>query len=147
MDQTCVWVSTQESGVTVLMDFAEIPLQRHGDIELMWLFVKTGWKQLALQVLNHCRMYLQVFLISDIMTGTGSFIASQFWDQPQPVQSRFGWPKTNPPPISSWTLWHEVLTATLHLGQNQKLAVPLGKWLTQSHPNISPSHQLPLGVS
>jgi len=37
-----VWVSTKESGVTLLTDFAKIPLQRHGDIELMRLFVKMG---------------------------------------------------------------------------------------------------------
>jgi len=125
----------QECGVTLSTDFTDIPPQRHGDIEIMQLFAKNGWKQPALQVLNHCRMYLQVFLILDIVMGTGSFIAAQFWDRLQPAQSQFRWPKTNPPPISSWTLWREALMTTLHLGRNQKLAVPLGKWLAQSHPN------------
>jgi len=37
-----VWTSTQESRVTLLMDFAEIPLQCHGDVELMWLFNPGG---------------------------------------------------------------------------------------------------------
>jgi len=100
-----VWVSTQECKVTLSTDFSDMPLQWQGDIELMHLFIKTGWKQLVLQVLNHCRMYLQVFLGSDIVTGVGSSIALPFWEQPHPAQSRFGWPKTNPPPTQSWTLW------------------------------------------
>jgi len=81
------WTSMQECGVTLSTDLSDIPPQRHGNIEIMQLFVKSGWKQPALQVLNHCQMYLQICLVSNIVTGTGSFIASQFWDQPQPMQS------------------------------------------------------------
>jgi len=75
-----VWVSMQESEVTIFTDFEDIPLQWHGDIKLMWLFQKIGKKQPELQMLNHCRMYLQVFLLSDIVTGTGTTISSQFWN-------------------------------------------------------------------
>jgi len=105
-----VWVSTQECGVTLSMDFTDIPLQQHGDIEIMHLFVKTGWKQLALQMLNQCRMHLQVFLLSDIVTGTGESIATQFWDHPHPANSPFEWPLTVSTPQQLWTLWHQALT-------------------------------------
>jgi len=66
-----IWLSTQEVDVLVLTAFADIPLQRYGDIELMRLFVHTGWQQPNLHMLNHCRMFLRVFLLSDIVTGSG----------------------------------------------------------------------------
>jgi len=37
-----VWVSMQECGVTLSTDFAVILLQRHGNIKIMRLFIKTG---------------------------------------------------------------------------------------------------------
>jgi len=130
-----VWTSTLESGMIVTTDFTNIPPQRHGDIEIMRLFVKTGWKQPVLQMLNQCRMYLQVFLISDIVTGVGSSIASQFWDRLHLAGSKFGWPSTIRPPPQSWILWRKALTTSLHLGCNQRLAVPLSKWFPQANPS------------
>jgi len=136
-----VWVSTQECGVTLSMDFAEIPMQQHGDIEIMCLFVKTGWKQLALQMLNHCRMYLHIFLLSDIVMGTGESIPTQFWDHPHLANSWLEWPQTASPPQQSWTLWHQALTSALNLGQNQRLVIPLGKWFAQLNPSSWFYHQ------
>jgi len=69
-----MWTSTQDCQVTLMTDFADCPLQRQGDIELMRLFVQTGWKLLELTTLNQCRMFLQVFLLSDIVVGLGNYI-------------------------------------------------------------------------
>jgi len=77
-----MWQSTQESSITILMDFVDLPLQRHGDAKLMHLFLQNGWKQPALQTLNQCHMYLKVFCLSDIITGSGESIAQQFWAHP-----------------------------------------------------------------
>jgi len=90
-----MWQSTQESGVTILTDFADLPLKRHGDVKLMRLFVQNGWKQPALQNLNHCRMYLKVFHLSDIVTGSGEIISQQFWARPHPADSPIEWPKND----------------------------------------------------
>jgi len=130
-----VWQSTQESGVTISTDFADLPLQRHGDVKLMHLFVQNGWKQPALQNLNHCRMYLKVFRLSDIVTGSGESIAQQFWARPHPEDSIIQWPKTMAPILMAWNLWHQALTSVLHLGCNQRLAIPLGRWFVQSQPS------------
>jgi len=73
-----MWVSTQECGMMVSMDFAEVSTQWQGDLELMQLFVQTGWKQPALHALNQCQMFLKVFLLSDIVIGSGESIAAQF---------------------------------------------------------------------
>ncbi len=130
-----VWQSTQECEVTLSTDFADIPLQRYGDIELMRLFIQNGCKQPALQTLNQCHMYLKVFRLLDIVNGSGECIAQQFWDRPYPAESHFEWPTTMAPSQQAWSTWHNVLSAALHLGRNQRLAIPLGRWFVQTHPN------------
>jgi len=124
-----VWVSTQECRVTLFMDFADYPPQRHGDIELMWLFIQSGLKQPELMMVNHYRMHLQVFLLSDIVLGSGEHILPQFWEHTHPADSSFDWPTTPQPSQAAWNTWRQALTQALHLGRQQRLALPLGKWL------------------
>jgi len=130
-----VWVSTQEAGITISTDFAEVHLQWQGDIELMRLFVQNGWKQPELHMLNHCRMFLQVFLLSDIVLGSGDTITPEYWDQTIPSISTLDWPRTHAPTKSAWALWKMALTLALHLGRNWRLALPLGRWQEQLQPN------------
>jgi len=121
-----VWISTQEADILVSTEFADVPLQHHGDIELMRLFVQKGWQQPDLNTLNHCRMFLKVFLLSDIVDGFGAVISPAFWDRPSPAESVYNWPQTTLPSQSAWSLWRAALTLVLHLGCNQCLAIPLG---------------------
>jgi len=64
-----VWVSTQECGVTLFTDFVDYPPQQHSNTKLMHLFIQSGLKQPMLQMVNQCQMYLQVFLLLDIVSG------------------------------------------------------------------------------
>jgi len=100
-----MWQSTQEVAISVLTDFAKIPPQQHGDLELMRLFVQSGWKQPELHTLNQCHMFLQVFLVSDIIDGSGTAISAKFWDRPSPADSTYMWPAMPQPASSSWDLW------------------------------------------
>jgi len=129
-----VWTSTQERGITILTHFSEIPLQQHGNIELMWLFVQSGWKQPDLHILNQCQMFLQVFNLSDIINAFGNCILTQFWDHSQPAESPYLWPCTHPLSLSLWQLWQKALAQSLHLGRLQRLALPLGKWYALTQP-------------
>jgi len=79
-------------------------------------------------------MFLKVFLLSDIVAGSSDCIVSQFWDRPHPADSPYLWPCSPTPTLVSWTLWHKALFMSLHLGQNQRLALPLGKWYAQTQP-------------
>jgi len=130
-----VWISTQESRVTLLMDFTEISLHWHGDIELMQLFVQSGWQQPKLLVLNQCRMYLKVFMLSEIVCGARTAFVPQFWDHYLPSESTLEWPDTSPSPAHARALWHQALSTSLHLGWNHQLALPLGKWYAPTQPN------------
>jgi len=130
-----VWRSTQECGITVSTDFVDVPLQRHSDIDLMHLFVQNGWKTPGLQVLNQCQMYLKVFRLSDIVSGSGNTIVQQFWLNPAPMDTTITWPKTMPPTPTAWNMWRQALSEALHLGRNQRLAIPLGRWFAQLMPS------------
>jgi len=130
-DQTWIkhlWVSTQENGITILMDFVDYLWQRSGDIKLMQLFVQNGWKQLELKALSHCQMYLKMFLLSDIVLGSRVEISMQFWEWYHLADSSLDWPCANKPTPHLWYLWKTALMDALHLGRNQRLATPLGKW-------------------
>jgi len=91
-----VWQSTQEVAISISMDFAEIPPQRHGDLELMRLFVCSRWKQPELHTLNQCRMFLHVFLVSNIIEGLGTTIQAKFWDRPSPADFLFTFGRRRP---------------------------------------------------
>ena len=106
-----MWVSTQEASVMISTNFAEVHPQWQGDMELMQLFVQNGWKQLEFKTLNHCRMFLQVFLLSDIVLGSGNSITPDYWDQPTPAISDLDWPRTQAPPKSAWSIWKLALTS------------------------------------
>jgi len=101
----------------------------------MHLFIQDGWKQPVLQTLNQCHMYLKVFWLSDIVIGSSKSIAQQFWDRPHLADSPFSWPKTMLPSPQAWSSWHQALTSALHLGRNQRLAIPLEHWFIQSQPS------------
>jgi len=129
-----VWTSTQERAITVSTNFSDIPIRRKGDIEIMRLFVQEGWKQPDLNHLNQCWMFLQVFLLSDMVEGSGRRIIQSCWDHPQPIDSPFIWPRMHDPPRGAWNLWRSALTQSLRLGRNQQLALPLGNWFAENNP-------------
>jgi len=98
----------------------------------MRLFVQNGWKQPSLHALNLCRMYLKVFLLSDIVSGAGDQILPQFWKPSQPATSTLDWLRTVRLSPHAWALWHQALSSSLHLGWNLRLAQSLGKWFSET---------------
>jgi len=98
----------------------------------MRLFLQSGIKQPTLQWLNQCCMYLRVFLLSDIVSGTGECLLLQFWEHQRLVDTHLDWPTTPPPSPQSWNMWKQALTQVLHLGRHQRLAIPLGRWYMNS---------------
>jgi len=100
-----VWVTTQEHGINLQTDFTDVPPQWQGDIEIMWLFIQNGQKQPKLQILNQCRMYLQVFLVSDIVISSGTLIATSYWSPTSPAESSMDWSHTIQPSAMAWPTW------------------------------------------
>jgi len=120
-----VWITTCESAITLLTDFANYDIPRQGDIKIMHLFINNGIKQPQLRTLNQCRLFLQVFWVSDIVVGGGDFICTQFWDPQEPAKSSFVWPWIQRPTPLEWTVWKQALTASLILEGTNALHVHL----------------------
>eukprot|EP00978_Attheya_sp_CCMP212_P030095 scaffold109546_cov35-Attheya_sp.AAC.1 len=83
------------------------------------------------EVLNYCRMHLQVTTLSDIATSDGKYIRhdallgctdwSKFLDVMQ-------WPNQPRPDPDSWKLWDKTIRTLFCNEDGQKLRQPLGKW-------------------
>ena len=105
---------------------------REGDTPLMRILIDS--KTLTtkeLQTANKCRMFLHIFLLSDMMTGNGLEISYNTWNGIADYINRSSsitWPNIAEPSSSMWETWREILTKTLCTIQVKKLDKPLAKW-------------------
>jgi len=66
--------------------------------------------------------------------GSSHYILPQFWEKFTLADTASLWPHTNRPTHNAQIQWKQALAASLHLGSNQCLALPLGKWYAHSTP-------------
>jgi len=96
-------------------------------------FLRTGFRDSELATLNRCRMYLHAIFLSDICNGQGTAIEPQFLVRKSISETHhYSWPKVIEPMSTEWKLWQLALTKGFHLRHGQKLAIPLGKWLSMA---------------
>jgi len=124
-----IWVTSQTPNIQLQLG-RNIELPHFGDIKMMCLFVSHDFcSPSELGSFNCCQMYLCVFWVSAICTGTGNIINNQFWHKLQPRVSTGTWPQLEKPSGGDWWLWHKALTNALHFICNSRLASLLGPWL------------------
>ena len=93
-----------------------------------------GYSKEKLQVLNRCRIYLQVMTVSDIMNGYGNGFTSMFkCRKTHQKLKNYKWPFQPEPTPSMKKLWSKALRKTFGLKAG-KTTHQLGLWL---HSNIS----------
>ena len=107
-------------------------LQREGDATIMSIFIASGYGGGELAQLNRCRLFHQVFFISDIATANGQLIDSKYRrrERNNDRRSTWKWPCQGAPDSQAWRLWDQALA---HMEQRGKLRVPLGRWIATSH--------------
>ena len=66
-----VWEFTFKHNIQLQAPHPILNLPREHDIFLMETFISHGCNKLSLQRLNHCRLYLQVITLSDIVDASG----------------------------------------------------------------------------
>lgn len=97
----------------------------------MQLFYDKGARGKDLQKLNQCRMFLQVTMLSDIVTVDGRYITRMAregnFDNTWPHYHR--WPNQGNPGVNKWTFWREQLSSLLCGGNRDfRLMTALGAW-------------------
>ena len=95
----------------------------------MEAFEDQGFSQEKLQILNRCRIYLQVLTLSDIMTGQGdSFTSSFICQRDYQKRNTYLWPFEPEPSQKMKKLWKSDVRTTFKLKAGTT-AYKLGLWL------------------
>lgn len=98
---------------------------------IMEKFTSLTQDSKTLQILNRCRIYLQVILLSDIVDTSGhTILLGVKQGALYHRKSKLQWPIQGIPPRQDWQVWHKFL---LHLESRGNLIQPLGKWTSPSH--------------
>ena len=130
---TSVWAFLDRIKCTVELRQAWTPtIQWQGDAALMTFFLESGYKRRDLEQLNSCRLYHQVFFLSDIVTADGSQIDAKYRDSARKMDrtSTWKWPRQGLPDRSAWRLWNNALR---FFEQGNKLRVQMGDWIIAPH--------------
>jgi hypothetical protein len=80
---------------------------------------------------NICRLHLQVWWLSDIITGDGRYISATTTQRRTPIrESNMIWPIQGTPPADAWEVWIRALSALGRKQRDQQIVLdnPLGRW-------------------
>jgi hypothetical protein len=133
---TAIWDSlhTCKASVAINSDWIPQPA-RIGDMTIMEeLMGSTLKNKIYLAEINRCRVYLQVFFLSDIVNIQGDTIEE--WainsGRSNARHSSWHWPIQQKPPRTMWNKWKAALIAVFN--DETTLTAPMGYWLnTQNH--------------
>lgn len=112
----------------------DLEVGRDNDVFLMEAFEHHGYSPVELKQLNLCRLYLRVYLLSDLTTGTGTHLDETLATGRRPLltHARLRWPKSGTPSAHCWRLWESALVRCFVGDHDQypwKLRVQLGDWI------------------
>ena len=98
----------------------------------MPFLISLNFNPTQLETLNRCRLYLQVFTLSDITSADGTTLIHHILQEEQLTdrKSCLSWPTQQHTQWADWILWS---TALEHLQENKSLWTPLKEWISPSH--------------
>lgn len=110
--------------------------RREHDVHIMDAISRLNYAPKQLRRINYCRLYLQVELLSDIVTSDGNRLISTFWsgsitDRLFHVKHKF--PFQQRPDESSWQIWKLAIRKAFCHPYSSNLRQPLGAWTTYQH--------------
>ena len=138
---TFLWEICNQYNITVQIEKVWTPtVQRVGDSTIMDFLINKQVSQDCLQVVNKCRLYLQVIYLSDIISADGKTVMRWAMEPPENINrnSNLKWPHQSRPKASEWYKWKYTLLSQLGIttdyNNTWKLHNKLGNWYsTPSH--------------
>jgi len=76
------WEACRPYKIQVIGANTDHNLPRQANVELMRLFIRSGFRNTELIILNKCRMFLQVIFLSDICEASGTKLKNHRCQQP-----------------------------------------------------------------
>jgi len=128
---TQMWELCCTQNIQVIGEITDYPIPRWKDVELMRLFIWVGCRNMDLNMLNRCQLYLHVVFLSDICNVGETKLEQHLWNQLNVAESQYKWPKVPKPTPMEWRLWQQVPQQATSVGRNLALPLPLGKWHPQ----------------
>ena len=127
------WKFMSEYNINIDIDAPKIDTLRENDKPLMELILQNNLvtEQEAV-VANKCRLYLQVFMVSDLVTGCGKYLKDNVWNGIRDNHNKSSttiWPLIPRPSNDMIKTWQSVLRRTLCTVRYKSLDVPLKSWL------------------
>ena len=110
------WRFMSEHNIRINTKIPNIPLARENDCNIMKKIIgNSRFTKDDIKIINKCRLYLQVFNLSDITTEDGLRIRDSDWNgvrKPQNTNSNITWPHWNRPSSTMWKTWQAALSKT-----------------------------------
>ena len=118
-----------------------IPHQRQHDMHLMDIIITLNFRPCEIKRSNYCRLYLNVTLLSDIVTADGMRFNKDMYNGIR--KQSHNQVHQQKPNKTTWAIWRRGLNSLTF--ETEKLKQPLGAWLVHHnqlrhpHPLYSPS--------
>ena len=129
---TNTWEFISKHDIFIDVDPQTIPIKRERDTPIMQLLIDSNlFSQKELKCANKCRIYLNAFMLSDIVSGDGKRISSQAWNgikHTVNMDNSITWPNMPCPSPNMWNVWRSVLHRGLCSINKTLLDNPLRKW-------------------
>jgi len=109
---TSVWKFLSRLGATISITKAWLPPSPNGnDINLMDYFLSQGLSTKHFQSVNQCRIYLQVLLLSDMVSADGKVLMQPVLTGNKLIdhKSTLMWPEQGNPMAADWSVWADSL--------------------------------------
>ena len=131
-----LWESVWKYNVSIINTSTKLHPPRIGDFALMDKAVESHiFTNQELCSINRCRLYLNVFYLSDIVTGNGFFILHEALNGQSLTQhtSRWKWPRKSSPGTKDWRIWNIAIIDVWIQSETNRLRELLGDWIYPSH--------------
>ena len=129
---THLWEMSYKYNITITGQYTKLHPIRKNDQALMDMIIESNtFTPDEIIKINYCRIYLQVYNLSDITNGFGTNINHcilQHIKNPDTTSS-YNWPHQPNPSRQSWKIWDEAINTIWSHSEQNKLHTPLGLYI------------------